>query len=46
MEALSGIKTEIVGPYLEFYEQLPGQDLQRHQNAVIKKCEELDAIIK
>jgi len=25
MEALSGIKTEIVGPYLEFYEQLPGQ---------------------
>jgi len=46
MEALSGIKTEVVGPYLESYEQLPEQDLQPHQDAVIKKCEELDAMIK
>ena len=46
MEALSGIKTEVVDPYLEFYEGLPGQELQSHQDAVIKKCEELAAKVK
>jgi acetoin utilization deacetylase AcuC-like enzyme len=43
MEALSGIKTDVVDPYLEFYEGLTGQDLQPHQDAVIRKCEELAA---
>jgi len=43
MEALSGIKTEVKDPYLESYENLPGQELQPHQDAVIKKAEELAA---
>ena len=46
MGALSGIKTEVVDPYLESYEQLPRQDPQPHQDAVIKKCEELAAKVK
>lgn len=46
MEALSGIKTEVVDPYLEFSEDLPGQKLQPHQDAVIKKCEELAAKVR
>ncbi len=46
MEALSGIKTEVVDPYLEFYEGLTGQELQPHQDAVIKECEELAAKVK
>jgi acetoin utilization deacetylase AcuC-like enzyme len=41
MEALSGIKTDVVDPFLESYEYLPGQELQPHQDAVIKQCEEL-----
>lgn len=43
MEALSGVKTEVVDPYLESYERLPGQELQPHQDTVIKKCEALAA---
>jgi acetoin utilization deacetylase AcuC-like enzyme len=43
MEALSGIETEVVDPYLEFYEGLSGQELQPHQGVVIRKCEELAA---
>jgi acetoin utilization deacetylase AcuC-like enzyme len=46
MEALSGIKTEVEDPYLEAYESLPGQELQPHQNVVIKKCEELATKVK
>jgi acetoin utilization deacetylase AcuC-like enzyme len=46
MEALSGINTEIVDPYLESYKHLPGQEIQPHQNEVIKKCEELAAKVK
>jgi hypothetical protein len=43
VEALSGIKTEAAAPYLAAYKGLPGQKLQPHQDAVIKKCEELAA---
>lgn len=46
MEALSGIKTEVKDPYLESYENLPGQELQPHQDAVIKKVEDLAAKVK
>jgi acetoin utilization deacetylase AcuC-like enzyme len=46
MEALSGTETEVVDPYLEFLEGLTGQELQPHQDAVIKKCEELAAKVK
>jgi hypothetical protein len=46
MEALSGIKTEVVDLYLESYECLPGHKLQPHQDAVIKKCEELAGKVK
>lgn len=46
MEALSGTATEVVDPYLEFFEGLTGQDLQPHQDEVIKKCEELAAKVK
>jgi acetoin utilization deacetylase AcuC-like enzyme len=45
MEALSGVKTTVVDPYLEFYQDLPGQDLQPHQDAVIKKCEQLATMV-
>lgn len=46
MEALSGIRAEVIDPCLESYEHLPGQELQLHQDAVIKKCEELAARAK
>lgn len=46
MEALSGINTEVVDPYLEAYDNLPGQELQLHQDAAIMKCEELAARIE
>ena len=46
MEALSGIKTEVKDPHLESYENLPGQELQPHQDAVIKKVEERAAKVK
>ena len=46
MEALSETKTDAVDLHLESYERLPGQKLQPHQDAVIKKCEELAAKIK
>jgi hypothetical protein len=46
MEALSGIKTEVKDPYLESYDNLPGQELQPHQDELIVKCEELAAKVK
>jgi hypothetical protein len=46
MEALSGVETEVVDPCLEFYEDLPGQERQPQQDAVIKKCQELAARAK
>jgi acetoin utilization deacetylase AcuC-like enzyme len=46
MEALSGLETEVVDPFLEVFDGLPGQELQPHQDAVIKKCEELAANVR
>jgi hypothetical protein len=46
MEALSGIKTGVENLYLEPFQDLPGQELQPHQNAVIKKCEGLAANVR
>ena len=41
LEELSGIKTDIDDPLLEVFEQIGGQDLQPHQDAVILQAEPL-----
>ena len=41
LEELSGIKTDIDDPLLEVFEQIGGQDLQPHQDAVIRQAESL-----
>ena len=46
IEALSENKTDVVDPFLEFFENVAGQDLQPHQDELIKKCEELAAKVK
>ena len=46
METLSGIRTEVIDPYIEFFQGMAGQELQPHQEAVIKKGEELASSIQ
>ena len=41
LEELSGIKTDIDDPLLEVFEQIGGQELQPHQDAVIRQAESL-----
>lgn len=41
METLSGIKTEVVDPYMELVEQMGGQELQSHQEQRITELEPL-----
>ncbi len=46
METLSGNRTEVIDPYIEFFQGMAGQELQPHQEAVIKKGEELASSIQ
>jgi len=39
MEELSGERTEVVDPFLEFFESIGGQALQPHQDALIRAAE-------
>jgi acetoin utilization deacetylase AcuC-like enzyme len=46
MEELSGLSTGVVDPFLEFFSGMGGQDLQPHQDAVIRAAEARLAAIR
>ena len=39
LEELSGIATGVVDPFLDFFTSMGGQELQPHQDAVIRAAE-------